>query len=43
MLFRCFDSWKSSPEKVGKTQRNLSKFYSWVDKNIEIRLGRQKY
>lgn len=24
-------------------QENLSEFYSWVDKNIEIRLGRQKY
>ena len=23
-------------------QENLSKFYSWVDKNIEIRLGRQR-
>lgn len=25
-----------------KTQENLSEFYSWVDKIIEIRLGRQK-
>ena len=24
-------------------QENLSEFYSWVDNNIEIMLGRQKY
>lgn len=33
---------KSGTEERGKMQENLSEFYSWVDKNIEIRLGRQR-
>lgn len=41
MSFLCFACEKLSDEKAMKT--NLSDFYSWVDKNIGLSLGRRKY